>query len=335
WNANHARGAPAAINSEEARAILGDAERLDAYLSTVSDSLRTHAQRLERLDFVASTILAPMALVAMLIVLWAGVQLLRFARAVDTERAEVIRSTEARAALLRGVTHDVKNPLGAVAGFAQLLEEGVVGPLSSPQLDMIKRMRRLVKSAVDIVTDLLEVARDDGAAHVDLAETDLGPLTQEVVADHSGMAREYGVDVNIAAPSTVVRTDPNHVRRILANLVSNAIKYTPKGGHVGIRVKTGRLGVQAAVGIEVADNGPGIAPELRDRVFDEFFRVNGDNVHTSGNGLGLAISRRLARMLGGDIVLEDNTGGGSVFTLWLQARAERENRVSSATRVTA
>jgi signal transduction histidine kinase len=125
------------------------------------------------------------------------------------------------------------------------------------------------------------------------------------------------------------------VRRILANLVSNAIKYTPKGGHVGIRVKPGRLGVQAAVGIEVADNGPGIAPELRDRVFDEFFRVNGDDGHTSGNGLGLAISRRLARMLGGDIVLEDNTGGGSVFTLWLQARAERENRVSNATRVTA
>ncbi len=337
WSETRKHGSSSLADAEETRAILGDAERLDAYLTTVSDSLREHAQTLEHFDFIAATILAPMALIAMLIVLWAGNQLVRFARAVDLERAEVIRSTHARAALLRGVTHDVKNPLGAASGFAQLLEEGVVGPLTQPQLDMIKRVRRLVKSSVEIVTDLLDVARDDGEdPQVELAETDLGPLTQEVVTDHGGMAREYGVTVDVVAPSTMVTTDATRVRRILANLVSNAIKYTPKGGRVGVRVKTGRLGTRNAIGVEVADTGPGIPPQLRDRVFDEFFRVNGEKAsQPAGNGLGLAISRRLARLLGGDIVLEDNKGGGSVFTLWLQARVPQEQHGSDGKRATA
>jgi signal transduction histidine kinase len=264
-------------------------------------------------------VLAPMALLAMLIVLWAGNQLLRFARAVDQERAEVVRSTEARAALLRGVTHDVKNPLGAAAGFAQLLEEGVAGPMSPPQIEMVRRVRRLVTSSVEIVGDLLEIARDDGAdLQLDFEETDIGALAQEVVADHVGMARERGVVVAVDAPATIVTTDAVRLRRILANLVSNAVKYTSRDSRVAVRiVRSARSGEAGAIGVEVVDNGPGIPAELRERVFDEFFRVNGGNGGLHGNGLGLAISRRLARLLGGDISLRENPGGGCVFTVWL------------------
>ena len=260
-----------------------------------------------------------MALIAMLIVLWAGNQLLRFARVVDQERAEVVRSTEARAALLRGVTHDVKNPLGAAAGFAQLLEEGVAGPMSPPQLEMVRRVRRLVTSSVEIVGDLLEIARDDGAdLQLDLEEADIGALAQDVVADHVGMARERGVTVQVEAPATFVMTDVTRLRRILANLVSNAIKYTSRDTAVAVRVvRSVRDGETGAVGVEVVDHGPGIPVELRERVFDEFFRVNGGNGGSQGNGLGLAISRRLARLLGGDIALRENPGGGCVFTVWL------------------
>jgi len=319
WEQTNRTGGADSVKGRQARAVLASAERLDAYLATVSDSLRASARRYERFDFFSAIVLAPMALLAMLIVLWAGNQLLRFARAVDQERAEVVRSTEARAALLRGVTHDVKNPLGAAAGFAQLLEEGVAGPMTQPQLEMVRRMRRLVTSSVEIVGDLLEVARDDNAdLELDLVETDIGTLAQEVVADHAGMARERGVTVDVDAPTTFVTTDALRLRRILSNLVANAIKYTSRNTSVAVRVvRSAREGEAGAIGVEVADNGPGIPAELRERVFDEFFRINGANGGAHGNGLGLAISRRLARMLGGDIALRENVGGGCVFTVWL------------------
>jgi signal transduction histidine kinase len=318
WEAGrHGPGADS-LSFAQAQAVLRRGELLDNYLTQVSDSLRESARRYERLDFFSAIVLAPMALVAMLIVLWAGNQLLLFARAVDLERAEVVRTTAARSALLRGVTHDVKNPLGAAAGFAQLLEEGIAGPLAPPQLEMIRRVRRLVTSSVDIVADLLEIARDDGAdLHLELTETDLGALAQEVVADHAAMARERSVSVDVSASPLMITTDQARLRRILGNLVSNAIKYTRRGGKVDVRIVTSGHERESAVGIEVADDGPGIPAELRERVFDEFFRVTSSNGGAPGNGLGLAISRRLARLLGGDIVLRENPGGGCVFTLWL------------------
>src|SRR5581483_7417106 len=130
WTEPSARTISDSATMARARAVLASAERLDGLLADVSDSLRTRAQRLEHFDVVATIVLAPVSLLAVLMVLWIGSRLLTFARVAEAERAAVVRSTEARAALLRGVTHDVKNPLGAAAGFAQLLEEGIVGPLS-------------------------------------------------------------------------------------------------------------------------------------------------------------------------------------------------------------
>jgi signal transduction histidine kinase len=203
---------------------------------------------------------------------------------------------------------------------------------------MVRRIRRLVRASVEIVTDLLEIARDDGTdSRLELADADLGALVQEVVADHAGFAVEHDVAVRVSAPPTILRTDEARVRRILTNLVSNAIKYTPHGGRVAVNIVRGQYdGASEAIGIEIADNGPGIPAEFRDRVFDEFFRVSHSDVTAPGNGLGLAISRRLARLLGGDIVLREHEGGGCVFTLWLAPRPPRRggrratDRVSTA-----
>src|SRR5207247_2260839 len=114
-------------------------------------------------------------------------------------------------------------------------------------------------------------------------------------------------------------TDPVRVRQILSNLMSNAIKYTPAGGHIRVSVVRGQPRPERGeqVGIEVRDTGPGIPRELQAKVFEEFFRVRGAGSNGSdGNGLGLAISRRIARLLGGDVTFADGDGGGSVFTLW-------------------
>lgn len=310
--------------SESARGgldLLATAEQLDTELTAIGAAQRTEIRRLERLNVLYAAILAPIALVAMGAVMWSGRRVLRFARVAERERAQVVRAAEARSALLRGVTHDLKNPLGAAAGYAQLLEESVVGPLSEPQLGMVRRIHRLVHMSVQTVTDLLELARADGGdLPLEYAEVDLATIVADLVEDHRGMAQEHGLTLCAKTEPTRIVTDPLRVQQVLANLLSNAIKYTPRDGSIRVRIvrdeQVTRQGDR--VGVEVRDTGPGIPADLRARVFDEFFRVRGSGISTNGNGLGLAISRRIARLLGGDVVYADNDGGGSVFTLWLR-----------------
>jgi len=307
-------------SADEGLKLMATAEELDAELTRISTAQRTEIRRLEYLNVIYAAILAPVALVAMGVVMWSGRRVLRFARVAERERAQVIRAAEARAALLRGVTHDVKNPLGAAAGYAQLLEESVVGPLTDPQRGMVKRIHRLVDMSVQTVSDLLELARADGGElPVEYAETDLASIVSEVVEDHRALAQEHGLSICCATDATPLVTDPLRVQQVLANLLSNAIKYTPRDGTIHVRI------VRAApvrartdrVGVEVRDSGPGIPADLRGRLFEEFFRVRGPGSTANGNGLGLAISRRIARLLGGDVTYADNDGGGSIFTLWL------------------
>src|SRR5207237_237313 len=132
WDASPRDGSSAQRGLE----VLASAERLDSVLTTLTLARRDEVRRLEHRDGVTPAILAPVALVAIGIVMWSGRRTRRFARLADAERAQVVRASAARAGLLRGVTHDIKNPLGAAAGYAQLLEEGVVGPVAAPQLEM-------------------------------------------------------------------------------------------------------------------------------------------------------------------------------------------------------
>jgi len=323
WDAT-SHNLPAASTNDGLN-FLSKAEQLDSVLTSISAAERVEIRRLEFLNVFSAAILAPIALVAMGAALWSGQRVLRFGRVAERERTEVVRAADARAALLRGVTHDVKNPLGAAAGYAQLLEESVVGPLSEPQLGMVRRIHRLVRMSAQTVTDLLELARADvGDLHFEHAQTDLASIVADVVEDHRGMAQEHGVTIVAAAETTPIVTDPLRAQQVLTNLLSNAIKYTPRDGRIDVRI-VGTGGARPhddRIGVEVRDTGPGIPPDLRARVFEEFFRVRASSTTANGNGLGLAISRRIARLLGGDVTYADNDGGGSVFTLWLRRSKE-------------
>jgi signal transduction histidine kinase len=313
-----------AISIQEGLQLLASAERLDSLLAKMSDQRRREVRRLERIDVITPAILSPVALIAIFIVMWAGRRTLRFARIAEQEREEAIRAGEARAALLRGVTHDVKNPLGAAAGYAQLIEDGIVGPVPPRQLEMIQRINRLVQTASHTIADLLELARGDGELRVQYITSDLGEIVNQVVEDHRGMARERGIDLDATAPPNPIETDPTHVRQILSNVISNAIKYTPPGGRVHASIVDPKQASKRGevVGVEIRDTGPGIPRELHEKVFEEFFRAGNVNENgNNGNGLGLASSRRLARLLGGDITLDNADGGGAAFTLWLTSSA--------------
>ncbi len=308
-----------AVQAQQGLDLLASAERLDNYLAGASDVQRAQVRRLESFYVVTPAILAPIALIAILIVMWSGRRVLSFARLAEEERTQVVRAAEGRAALLRGVTHDVKNPLGAAMGYAQLLEEGVVGSLEPRQTEMVQRIHRLVEMSVQTVTDLLELARAEGELQIEYATVDLARIVRDVADDHDGMARERKLAVVLTVPPTPFVTDPVRVRQILSNLLSNAIKYTPEGGNIrmSILANAGTGPAPRRIAVEVRDTGPGIPRELQPKVFDEFFRVRPTGPGAvNGNGLGLAISRRIARLLGGDVTFAEGEGGGSVFTLW-------------------
>lgn len=330
WRGPGPGRAPNAMELRQARAILATADSLDLHLMSVSDTQRASVRRLERLDVASAIVLVPLALIAIGVVIWGGQRVLHFARVAEHERAEVVRSTEARAALLRGVTHDVKNPLGAASGYAHLLAEGVAGDLTERQVEIVHRIQRLVDTSVRTVSDMLELARTDSPTmHLDRVDVDLGAIATEVIDDHQGLVRERGLTLAAEVSPLPVLTDPTRVRQVVTNLVSNAIKYTPPGGTITVKTVRDRLDSGMRVGVEVRDTGPGIPPALRERIFDEFVRV--DSAASGGNGLGLSISRRLARMLGGDVVYTPNQPSGAVFTLWLDPIQRGESRSSALT----
>jgi signal transduction histidine kinase len=326
WRASLTAVARDSTRDEPTPYLLAAAEGLDTYLTSVSEATRARIRVYERAEVVSAMILFPLALAAIGIVFWSSHRLAGLVRAVEKERVALARSMEARTALIHGVTHDVKNPLGAAKGYAELLEEGIGGPLSSEQISMLRRVRRLVDVALGTVAELLDVARSDaGQLKLDRSAVDIGKIAEELVVDYHGTAAEKRIELKLVPldDAIVVETDALRVRRILGNLLSNALKYTPSGGHVDVSVRRGER-----VEVTVQDSGPGVAVEDRERIFDEFFRAPGMEGVTSGAGLGLAISRRFARALGGDIVLDGAAAEGARFTLWLPADPGGESRAS-------
>lgn len=180
--------------------------------------------------------------------------------------------------------------------------------------------------ALDIIADLLDFARaDSGQLSVEPVETDLTAVVAEAVEDHRAEAEAAGLTVRLERPAPLrLQTDPARVKQILQNLLSNAVKYTPSPGAITVAAKIEREGDGRAdqlwAAVTVSDTGPGIPPELRERIFDEFARLEGSGA-IQGHGLGLAIARRIARLLGGDLVVAKSPPPGATFVLRLPAAA--------------
>ena len=323
----HPAGLPGLSNRQNAgqdgRDVLAAAEALDGYLLRVWNGALEEARVLERMNVFFAAGLAPIALIAVAVVFRLDRRMRRFAHEAQARAGMLQRSVEQRASLIRGVTHDIKNPLGAASGYAELLEEGIAGPLTEQQAEMVRRFKRLVVTAQQTVTELLDFAEGDGdELSIDRRDTDILATVRDVVNDYEAGATQKRIDLHLdppADPVPAVLTDPARVRHVLENLLSNAIKYTPPGGSVAVGVTMTRMdgGGGREVRISVRDTGNGIPQAYRDRIFDEFFRAPSAEGTAPGSGLGLAISRKIARMLGGDISLTDPPEHGSIFTFAL------------------
>jgi len=213
----------------------------------------------------------------------------------------------------------VKNPLGAADGFAALLEEGIGGELSEQQCKSVQRIRRSIKTSLQLIHDLLELARAEaGQIPIDRERTDVGAVVCEVAGDYRAQATAAGITLECRAQTGMVAdTDPMRLRQIMANILSNAVKYAPHGTvtlDVAVR-SDGGPHPGRWVTASVADTGPGIPSEKQESIFQEFTRL--DPTAQPGAGVGLAISRRIARLLGGDLTVESEIGRGATFTVWL------------------
>ena len=243
--------------------------------------------------------------------------------AAAARRDELERVTDSRTRLIRGFTHDVKNPLGAADGFLALFEEGVLGELTQKQSQSVLRVRRSIKAALGLIEHLLDLARAEaGQLPIHRDDMDARAAAREVSEDFraEAEARQLTLVSEETGPEPLMlHSDRARVRQVLSNLVSNAVKYTPAGGTIHVlveaRPKPGDDGDWVA--IDVADTGPGISPEQQATLFHEFARFDADAAQ--GSGIGLAISERIARALGATISVRSDVGEGSTFTLWLPA----------------
>lgn len=301
------------------RDLIVTAARLDESIEQAAGIRRERIQRAEVFVRWTTLVLGALAVGGVVVVAWLGSRLRLYANESHARRVELERAIESRARLIRGLSHDLKNPLGAIDGHAMMLADGIYGPLAGAQAESVGHIRRMVRTLLRLIDDLLELSRvEAGQLAITPRETDLALLVREIAAEHAAAAEASGhrfdVEPNGAVPP--VRTDPDRVRQIVGNLISNAVKYTPAGGRVVVHstVRGDGHGRRWAV-IEVRDSGPGIPVDKRETIFDEFSRLEPSSA--PGAGLGLAIARRLARLLGGNVTIENATEGGSAFLLWL------------------
>jgi signal transduction histidine kinase len=240
-------------------------------------------------------------------------------------RLELERLMRSRQRLMRGFSHDVKNPLGAADGYAELLSAGIYGELTAEQTESIQRIRRSIHRALDLIHDLNELARaETGNIALRRQVVDLGDLVRTSGDEYRGAANASGLSltVDVAEDLPTVETDGARVRQIVGNLLSNAIKYT-KAGSVVLRVREYPAetvgGARGWVHFDVIDTGLGIPADKQEIIFEEFSRLGTND--RAGAGLGLAISKRLAEALGGQISVESEVGQGSTFTLLIPLNA--------------
>lgn len=252
---------------------------------------------------------------------------------------ELARANRAKSEFLANVSHELRTPLAAIVGFVDLLRDGSYGELSPRMVGPVERIQVSAEHLQALVDQILDLAKlSAGRLDVHREPISLRAFVIDVASEVEPLIIEKGLALSLQVPHALPRvsTDPTHLRQILINLLGNAVKFTPSGG-ISVRAavvddpqrapegSTARARPLLAAGgqwvaLQVVDTGVGIAERDQQRIFEEFEQVDPGSRSDSarrGTGLGLTITRRLARLLEGDITLESVPGKGSTFTCWL------------------
>jgi signal transduction histidine kinase len=242
-------------------------------------------------------------------------------RTRELERAneELRWTTEAKDRFFASMSHELRTPLNSILGYQSLLLDGVVGDVPGPVRAFLERAQRSTRTLLHLVNDVLDLSKlQAGKLELVVVPARIRAIVEEALAtiEPLAAARQIAVEVAPWPPLPPVHTDADRVRQILINLLSNAVKFTD-AGQVTVSVAHAENGTRGGwVEVHVADTGTGIAEENHERIFHEFEQIVGASSR-GGTGLGLPISRKLARLLGGDLTVRSELGRGSVFTLRL------------------
>jgi signal transduction histidine kinase len=250
----------------------------------------------------------------------------------EVARQEAEQASRAKGQFLANMSHELRTPINGILGYTDLLELGLQGELTDGQQSFVDRIRASSRHLIALVNEILDLSKiEAGGMTVDSRRVPIGDTIREALEMTTPLADAKGIQVIHAdgcESDAMYQGDQDRVRQILANLLSNAVKFTRPGGHVAVRcsavdqapadLELAMPGNRPALVLEVEDTGIGIdAPELA-RIFEPFVQVDDSNTREAdGIGLGLTISRTLARMMDGDLTVRSQPGKGSTFTLWL------------------
>ena len=242
-------------------------------------------------------------------------------------------ANRAKSDFLATMSHELRTPINAIQGYAQLLDLGIPGPLKEQQREFLSRITSSAEHLLGLVNEVLDLAKiESGTIRVEREPVAAGNTVDAALSLIRPQAASRQValsDECEGARNATYLGDEHRVRQILTNLLSNAVKFTPPGGAIVVDCSTTREAPKLSAAkrdcfvlFRITDTGIGIAPDQMERIFEPFTQADGahKNPYTrgaTGTGLGLTISRRLARLMGGELTVESTPGTGSVFSLWM------------------
>jgi signal transduction histidine kinase len=241
---------------------------------------------------------------------------------MNDELRRLYRELEAaslhKSEFLANMSHELRTPLNAIIGFSQVLRERMFGELNAKQEEYVDDILSSGYHLLSLINDVLDLSKvEAGQLELEVAPFSLRDALERGVVMVRERATKDGVEVAVGTVPDVdvVTGDERRIRQVIFNLLANAVKFTPAGGAVGVRVTQ----VDGEVRVLVADTGPGIAPEDHERIFEEFQQTEAGVEQREGTGLGLALSKRLVELHGGRIWVDSELGKGSTFVFTLPA----------------
>jgi signal transduction histidine kinase len=238
----------------------------------------------------------------------------------EEARANAEAANRAKSDFLAVMSHELRTPLNAIAGYAELMALGLRGPITEQQQRDLERIRASQEHLLGLISGVLDLSRiETGRVQYDIAPIALGPFlgSLDALVEPQAVAKALALELGSCPSGLTVLADREKLRQVLLNLLSNAIRYTPSGGRITIAAEARDDGT---VAVTVRDTGIGIAPEALGQIFEPFVQLDRSLTRVrDGVGLGLAISRDLARAMGGELTAASAVGTGSTFTLTLPA----------------
>ncbi len=244
-------------------------------------------------------------------------ELQRKNRQIEAQNKKVMEASRLKSQFLANMSHELRTPLNAVLALSEILGDEMSGPLNDEQRKQVVLINRSGKALLRLINDVLDLSKiEAGRMTVERAPMSLPSLVTLVVDTLRPLAEEKGLSLTVSCAPDLpefIKSDEHKLRQILINLAGNGIKFTERGG---VRLEVGYTQKPPAISFAIVDTGIGIGSDVIDRIFDEFCQGDGSTTRKyGGTGLGLTISKRMAELLGGTLIVASTPGQGTTFTL--------------------